>query len=77
MTPVDVISIVVTIKDEEMNDSIQFDDNNELDEIIALGGAHLERMSKEEWFLRLLNTDGSENLISFSGKIIRHEAVEL
>lgn len=56
-----------------MKDRREYSDDGSLDEIVASGGAHLERMDKKDWFLVMFNADGSSTAIWFHGKIINLE----
>ncbi len=56
-----------------MESRIQYDDDGSLDEIVTDGGAHLERMSDNGWFLNCVRADGSSFAIWFDGKIIDTE----
>lgn len=49
-------------------DRVSYDDKGKLDEIVGTRGAHLERMSKNEWFLSIWHADGTETAIWFSSK---------
>lgn len=51
-------------------------DGPDLDEVVTDGGAHLERMSKNTWFLSCARADGSEFCIWFKGKITSTEERE-
>ena len=52
-----------------MTDRIQYDDNNDLDEVVIHGTAHFERMSKKGWFLAMYRKDGSSVRVHFRGKV--------
>lgn len=54
-----------------MTDRITYDDNGELDEIVASGGAHLERTDTNTWCLLMRNADGSEVVFLIEGKVLR------
>ena len=56
-----------------MKDRREIDAKGHIDEIVASGGAHLERMDKKQWFLHLINADGSSTAIWFQGKILNFE----
>jgi hypothetical protein len=56
-----------------MEDRREFDDKGRIDEIVASGGAHLERLDKRQWFLELVNGDGSSTAIWIEGKIANFE----
>ena len=47
---------------------ITYDDNGQLDEVFTDAGAHLERMSKDTWFLSMERSDGSSFCVWFHGK---------
>ena len=51
-----------------MMDRVEYDDDGELDEIVA-GKAHLERMSKKGWFLSMTRDDGTSICVWFHGKV--------
>lgn len=52
---------------------VDYDDAGELDEVVTLGGVHLERMDDRDWFLSCTRADGSEFCIWIQGKIVRTE----
>ncbi len=47
-----------------------------LDEVVTMGGAHLEQMSKKGWFLECTRVDGTSIAIWFTGKITMTEERE-
>ena len=47
---------------------VTYDDKGRLDEIVCSRGAHLERMSKNHWFLSFCHEDGTETAIWFKSK---------
>ena len=52
-----------------MSERISYDDKGQLDEVITSGGAHLERMDRNSWFLVMLRNDGSGFCVWIEGKI--------
>ena len=56
-----------------MENRIEWDDDGNLDEVVTDGGAHLERMSKKNWFLNCVRADGSEFCVWFHGKVTMTE----
>ena len=56
-----------------MKDRRGYSDDGSLDEIVASGGAHLERLGKKDWFLVMVNSDRSSTAIWFEGKFIKTE----
>jgi hypothetical protein len=56
-----------------MQNRIQYDDDGSLDEIVTDGGAHLERMEDDDWFLRCERADGTSLAIWFRGNITMME----
>jgi hypothetical protein len=52
---------------------VEWDSGGQLDEIVALGGAHLERMSKRSWFLNCIRADGSSLAIWLDGIVTMTE----
>lgn len=58
-----------------MNNRLTYEDG-ELDEIVTNGGAHLERMDDDEWFLECVRSDGSSVAVWISGTVRRVEERE-
>ena len=58
-----------------MSERVTYDDMGGLDEIVVHGGAHLERMDEDRWFLQLIRSDdcGGSFCIWFHGKIVMTE----
>lgn len=52
-----------------MHNRIQYDDECRLDEVVTDGGAHLENLDDDSWFLSCRRSDGSEFCIWFEGRI--------
>lgn len=52
----------------ESIDRISYGDDGKLDEIVGTRGAHLERMTKNEWYLSIWHADGTETAIWFNSK---------
>jgi hypothetical protein len=52
-------------------DRISFTDKGQLDEVVASGGAHLEHMGKDRWFLLFCHEDGTETAIWFGSRDLR------
>lgn len=52
---------------------VDYNDDGELDEVVTLGGVHLERMSKRRWFLSCIRADGSEFCVWFKGEVTMTE----
>lgn len=59
----------------EIIDRVDFQDG-ELDEIVASGAAHLERLDKDRWFLIFTHGDGSQTALWFTSKDLRKPAWE-
>lgn len=55
-----------------MGDRITYDDDGEIDEISA-GGAYLERMDKNRWFLSMARIDGSQVCVWLKGSVMEIE----
>lgn len=51
-----------------MDDRIEWTESGRLDEIVAAGGAHLEAMGHNRWFLSMVRADGSSTCIWFTSK---------
>ena len=51
-----------------MSDRVDFKDDGTLDEVFASGGAHLERTSKNRWFLIFYHEDGTSSAFWFKSK---------
>ena len=49
------------------------DDKGRLDEVVVEGGAHLEHMDGNRWFLSMTRADGTSFAIWFTGKITMTE----
>jgi hypothetical protein len=52
---------------------VQWCADGSLDEVAVRGGAHLEAMSDDSWFLSMMRCDGSEFCVWFSGKVTMTE----
>ena len=46
-----------------------YNDDGTLDEIVVAGGAHLEHMDKNRWFLLMTRRNGSQIAVWFKGDI--------
>lgn len=55
---------------EHAADRVEFQDE-ELDEIVATRGAHLERVGQNRWFIRFSHADGTETALWFSSRDLR------
>jgi hypothetical protein len=55
-----------------MTDRVTYDDHGNLDEVVA-GGAHLENMDRNRWFLSMTREDGSQFCVWFAGEIASTE----
>ena len=60
-----------------MQNRIKFDDKGRLDEVVTDGGAHLEDMGGNRWFLVCERKDGSCFAVWISGKVTSFEEQEL
>lgn len=47
-------------------DRVTFTDKGTLDEIVASGGAQLEHMGGQRWFLEFVNANGSSVAVNFT-----------
>lgn len=56
-----------------MQNRIQRDERGELDEVVTDGGAHLERMDRDRWFLNCVRSDGSSYALWIHGKVVLEE----
>lgn len=52
-----------------MIERMTYGDDGTLDEVVVTGGAHLEHLDDNRWFLSMLRADGSEFCLLFAGKI--------
>lgn len=59
-----------------MRNRIEYQPNGKLDEVVTDGGAHLERMAKNRWFLECARSDGSSFSVWFTGEITMMEERE-
>ncbi len=59
-----------------MQNRVDFKRNGKLDEVVADGGAHLEHMDGNRWFLECFRDDGSSFAVWFTGKITSFEERE-
>lgn len=59
-----------------MENRIQRDEQGELDEVVTDGGAHLERMDDDRWFLECHRSDGSSYVVWIHGKVVLEEERE-
>ncbi|MBK4215102.1 hypothetical protein JJJ17_04095 [Paracoccus caeni] len=50
-----------------------YNDKGKLDEVFTTGSAHLERLSKKNWFLSCERADGSSLAVWFEGMITMTE----
>ena len=55
---------------------VTYDDKGRLDEVVTDGGAHLECMGGNQWFLSMGRADGSEFCLHFTAKITMTEERE-
>lgn len=53
---------------KEVVDRVDYDDKDRLDEIVGCGVTHLERLSKNSWFLSIGHADGSSTALWFTSK---------
>lgn len=60
----------------KVQDRIQRDDDGDLDEIVASGGAHLERLNDTGWYLSLTQVDGTETRLWFDGRVTMEETTK-
>lgn len=51
-------------------------DDGSLDEIVTNGGAHLEHMGDDSWFLSCVRSDGTSFCVWFEGRITMMEERE-
>jgi hypothetical protein len=58
-----------------MENRISFD-SGRLDEVVTDGGAHLEWMGDNRYFLECVRKDGTSFAVWFTGKITSHEERE-
>jgi hypothetical protein len=58
-----------------MHDRVDFQDGC-LDEVVAVRGAHLERIGANRWFLSFMHADGTETSIWFSSKDLKKPFME-
>ena len=56
-----------------MDNRVEYDDKGRLDEVCTDGGAHLERMDKNRWFLSCSRADGSSFAIWIHWKVVLTE----
>jgi hypothetical protein len=56
-----------------MENRVEYDANGKLDEVVTDGGAHLERLHKNRWFLNCIRADGSSFAIWFTGDVSAYE----
>lgn len=56
-----------------MENRIQRDERGDLGEVVTDGGAHLERMGKDRWFLNCVRSDGSSYALWIHGKVVLEE----
>ena len=59
-----------------MINRIEYDDWGKLDEVVTDGGAHLEHMVANRWFLNCVRKDGTSFAVWFTGKITMTEERE-
>lgn len=52
---------------------VDYDEAGELDEVVAMGGVHLERLDTRRWFLSCIRSDGSEFCVWFKGRVTMTE----
>jgi uncharacterized protein YodC (DUF2158 family) len=56
-----------------MIERMTYGDDGTLDEVVVTGGANLEHLDENRWFLSMLRADGSEFCLWFDGKITMTE----
>jgi len=56
-----------------MTPRLKLDRKGRIDEVVSNGGGHLERLGKNDWFLNLVNADGSSVAVWIAGKVIMFE----
>lgn len=56
-----------------MQNRIQLNDDGSLDEVVTDGGAHLEHMGDDDWFLCCERADGTALAVWINGKITMTE----
>lgn len=59
-----------------MDERVTYADDGKLDEVVVEGGAHLEHLDGNRWFLSMRRADGSEFCLWFAGKITSSEERE-
>lgn len=55
---------------------VTYDDGGDLDEVVTDGGAHLEHMGDDRWFLSCERADGSSFAVWIEGRITLTEERE-
>lgn len=48
---------------------VEYDDLGRLDEVLTDAGMHLERLSDKGWYLSGLRSDGTEIVITITGRV--------
>jgi len=56
-----------------MENRIQRDEDDELDEVVTNGGAHLERLDTDFWFLECHRSDGTSVALWIRGRVTMEE----
>lgn len=56
-----------------MSNRVTYDDKGRLDEVVTDAGAHLERLSRDTWFLSMERSDGSSFCVWFHGHAVLTE----
>lgn len=56
---------------EDAGERVTFKEDGTLDEVYAAGGAHLERLGTNSWFLIFYHKDGTESAFWFDSKGLR------
>ncbi|MEM9421956.1 MAG: hypothetical protein AAF986_05580 [Pseudomonadota bacterium] len=59
-----------------MKNRVDFKANGKLDEVVTNGGAHLEHLDRNRWFLNCVRSDGSSFAVWISGKVTSFEERE-
>lgn len=52
-----------------MKNRVEYDDDDNLDEVVTDAGMHLERLNNKRWFLSGHRSDGTEIVIWFKGDV--------
>lgn len=59
-----------------VDERIAYAEDGTLDEIVVAGGAHLERIWPDAWFVEFVHSDGSSTGVWFVPKGLRDPLVE-